>query len=77
VTQLPGTTNGGNLVTAGDVVYQAINRDFYAFDARNGKQLAKVQMKGAMSATPLAYSARNRDFVAIASGSTVVAIGLP
>ncbi|MEQ1897849.1 MAG: PQQ-binding-like beta-propeller repeat protein [Vicinamibacterales bacterium] len=77
VTELAGTTNGGNLVTAGDVVYQAINRDFYALDARTGKPLAKVQMKTAMSATPLAYSARKKDFVAIASGSTVVAIGVP
>ena len=77
VTELPGTTNGGNLVTAGDVVYQAINRDFYALDARTGKILAKVPLKAPMASTPLAYQARKKDFVAMASGSTIVALGLP
>lgn len=77
VTELPGTTNGGNLVTAGDIVYQAINRDFYALDARTGKVLAKVPLKAPMASTPLAYQARKKDFVAMASGSTIVALGLP
>jgi alcohol dehydrogenase (cytochrome c) len=77
VVELPNVTNGGNLVSAGDVVFQAIGRDFYALDATSGKQLAKVPLKIVTSATPLAYLADLRQFVAIASGSSVVALGLP
>jgi glucose dehydrogenase len=77
VVELPNVTNGGNLVTAGDVVFQAIGRDFYALDATSGRQLAKVPLKTVTSATPLTYLADLRQFVAIASGSTVTALGLP
>jgi PQQ-dependent dehydrogenase (methanol/ethanol family) len=77
VVELPNATNGGNLVTAGDVVFQAIGRDFYALDATSGKQLAKVPLKIVTSATPLTYRADLKQFVAIATGSTVVALGLP
>ena len=77
VTELPGVTNGGNLVTAGDVVFQAIGRQFYAVDARTGATLAQVAMKIAAFSTPLTYEAGGRQFVAIASGGSVVAFGLP
>ncbi len=77
VVELPNVTNGGNLVTAGDVLFQAIGRDFYAIDATSGRRLAKVSLKTVTSSTPLAYLADLRQFVAIASGSTVVALGLP
>jgi len=77
VVELPNTTNGGNLVTAGDVLFQAIGRDFYAIDATSGRQLSKVPLKVVTSATPLTYLADLKQYVAIASGSTVVALGLP
>jgi glucose dehydrogenase len=77
VTEFPGTTNGGNLVTAGDVVFQAIGRNFYAVDARTGKKLAEVAMKISTFSTPMAYLARGKQLVAIASGSSIVALGLP
>jgi len=85
VVELPNITNGGNVVTAGDVLFQAINRDLYAIDAISGKQLAKVTLKSMTSSTelvsssdgPLVYFAGGRQYVAILSGSTVVALGLP
>ncbi|HEV3062540.1 MAG TPA: PQQ-binding-like beta-propeller repeat protein [Vicinamibacterales bacterium] len=77
VTEFPGTTNGGNLVTAGDVVFQAIGRNFYAVDARTGKKLAEVAMKISTFSTPMAYLAGGKQLVAIASGSSIVALGLP
>jgi glucose dehydrogenase len=77
VTEFPGTTNGGNLVTAGDVVFQAIGRNFYAVDARTGKKLAEVPMKISTFSTPMAYLAGGKQLVAIASGSSIVALGLP
>jgi glucose dehydrogenase len=60
VTQFPGSTNGGNLVRAGDVIFQAIGRDIHAVDAKTGKPLAKIALKTATSATPLTYEAAGR-----------------
>ena len=77
VTEFPGTTNGGNLVTAGDVVFQAIGRNFYAVDAKTGKKLAQVSLKIPMSSTPVSYMAGGKQVLALASGSSIVAFGLP
>ena len=42
-TEVPGTTNAGNLVTAGDLVFQGIGTgDFYAFDAETGEPVGQV-----------------------------------
>jgi glucose dehydrogenase len=77
VTEVPGTTSGGNIVTAGDLVFEAVDRTFYALDAKTGQRLAEVPMKISVFSSPLAYRAGGQQFVAIASGSSVVAIGLP
>ncbi len=77
VTEFPRTTNGGNLVTAGDVVFEAIGRDFYAVDAKTGKKLAQVNIKISTFSTPLTYMAGGKQVLAIASGSSIVALGLP
>lgn len=77
-TQISGLTNGGNLVTAGDLVFQGIGTgDFYAFDARSGKQLLQRKAPGGIIASPLTYSAAGRQLVAIVAGNAVVAYGLP
>lgn len=77
VTELKGSTNGGLLVTAGDVVFEAVGRDFYALDAKTGRKLAQVGIGISNFATPLAFSAGGKELVAIASGASIVAIGLP
>jgi outer membrane protein assembly factor BamB len=77
VAKFDGTTNGGNLVTAGNVLFQAIRRDFHVLDATSGRSLATVPLATPMGSTPLTYQADGKQFVAIASGRTVVAIGLP
>lgn len=77
VTEFPGTTNGGNLVTAGGVVFQAIGREFHAVDAKTGKKLISVPTKISAFSNPMTYSAGGKQFVAIASGSSIVTIGLP
>jgi glucose dehydrogenase len=77
VSEFPGTTNGGNLVTAGDVLFQAIGRNFYALEARLGKTLATVPMKSFSNSTPLTYQVGDKQYVAIASGGTVLVFGLP
>jgi glucose dehydrogenase len=77
VTEVPGTTSGGNLATAGDLVFEPVGREFYALDARTGKKLAQVTMKIQAASSPFAYVAGGKQFVAVASGSSIVAIGLP
>jgi glucose dehydrogenase len=77
VTEVPGTTSGGNIATAGDLVFEAVQRTLYALDATNGKKVAEVAMKVSAFSSPLAFMAGGKQFIAIASGSSVVAIGLP
>ena len=77
VTEVPGRTSGGNLVTAGDVVFQAVADQFYTFDARSGRQLSTIAMPAALASSPLSYLAQGRQYVAIAGGRTVLAFGLP
>ncbi len=77
VASVPGTTSGGNIVTGGDLVFEAVDKVFYALDARTGKRLAEVPMKISAFSSPLAFMAGGKQFVAIASGSSVVAVGLP
>jgi glucose dehydrogenase len=75
--ELPGITNGGNLVTAGDVVFQPSGMDLFAVDARSGRQLSRHTLNRAVRASPLTYEAGGRQFVAIAAGNMVVALAIP
>ena len=77
VTEFAGTTSAGNLVTAGDLVFEAIGRDLHVVDAKTGKKLAQVDIKISAASTPMTYQAGGRQFVAIVSGSNIVALGLP
>lgn len=77
--EVPGTTSTGNLVTAGDVVFQGIgNGDFYAFDARSGRQLFKTRVKsGVIRGSSLTYRVNGKQYVAVVGGNVVYAFGLP
>ena len=77
--EVPGTTNTGNLVTAGDVVFQGIgNGDFYAFDAKTGRQLFKTTVKsGVIRASSLTYQVGGRQYVSVVGGNSVFGFGLP
>jgi outer membrane protein assembly factor BamB len=77
VTEVPGITSGGNIATAGDLVFEAVGNKFYALDAKTGKVVADVTMKISAFSSPLAFMAGGKQFVAIASGNSIVAIGLP
>ena len=73
---VPRTTNSGNLVTAGDVIFQGVGTDLYAFDAKTGAQLLKVAVKGGIRASPLTYQAGGKQYVAIVAGNTIHSFGL-
>jgi glucose dehydrogenase len=75
--EVPNTTNTGNLVTAGDVVFQGVGTNLYAFDARSGKQLFVSKLPANSRASALTYQAYGRQFVAIAATTSVAAYGLP
>jgi alcohol dehydrogenase (cytochrome c) len=76
--QLAKTTNTGNLVTAGDVVFQGISSgDFYAFDARSGRELFKSTVKSAIRASPMTYQVDGRQYVSVVGTNTVFTFGLP
>jgi alcohol dehydrogenase (cytochrome c) len=75
--ELPGTTNGGSLVTAGDVLIQATGTDIYAIDARSGTQLFKHAMGRGTRASPLTYRAGGKQHVAIVAMNTIISLALP
>jgi quinoprotein glucose dehydrogenase len=53
--------NGGTIVTAGGLVFVGATDDerFRAFDAKTGKELWTVKLKGAAEATPMTYEGRD------------------
>lgn len=77
---LPSSTQTGNLVTAGDVVFQALGGNFYAFDARTGRELFKTttpEGSRVFSGSPMTYQVDGKQYVSIAAGTNLVAFSLP
>jgi glucose dehydrogenase len=75
--EAPNTTNSGNFVTGGDLVFQGVGAVLYAFDARSGKELLRTNLASPTRASALTYQAYGRQFVAIAATRTIQAFGLP
>lgn len=76
--ELPGERSGGNLVTAGDVVFLGVSTgDFYAVDARSGSELLKITAKRGIRASPLTYQAGGRQYVSVVATNSVLTLGLP
>jgi glucose dehydrogenase len=75
--ELPGTTNGGSVVTAGDVVFQPSGSELYGLDARTGKQLFKQTIGRGVRASPLTYQAGGRQHVAIVAANSIMTFVLP
>ena len=75
--EMPGTTNAGNFVTAGDVVFQPGGRDLYVFDARSGEQLFSFKGPATIRATPLTYQVNGKQYVSVLATHTVLTLALP
>jgi quinohemoprotein ethanol dehydrogenase len=70
--------SSGNFVTAGNLVFQGSDTgQFYAFDARDGKQLFTYKAPRSIRTSPLTYKADGRQYVTVVAGNTVLAFGLP
>ena len=80
-TELPaqsGIGASGNLVTAGDLVFQGLeNGEFHALDAETGAALFKYQTPRTVRASPLTYSVKEKQFVSVVSTNTVITLTLP
>jgi alcohol dehydrogenase (cytochrome c) len=73
-----GSTFGGVLSTAGGVVfYGADDYSFAAADAKTGKPLWSFQANQPPHASPMTYLFDDRQYVAVAIGSDIIAFGLP
>jgi PQQ-dependent dehydrogenase (methanol/ethanol family) len=73
----PSTTNGGNLVTAGDLVFQGSEAgEFFALDARDGKALFITTTKRGIRSSPMTYRANGKQYVAIIASNAIHAYAL-
>jgi alcohol dehydrogenase (cytochrome c) len=74
----PATASAGVLSTASGLVFFGENSgSFMAVDATNGKTLWQFQTNQAWKASPMTYMFDNKQYVAIAAGTDIVAFGLP
>jgi len=73
-----GYSTGGTMTTAGGLVFFADDADsFEALDAQTGKALWYFNTGQLMSASPMSYVVRDKQYVAIAAGSDVFSFALP
>jgi alcohol dehydrogenase (cytochrome c) len=67
----------GLLSTAGGLLFAGNDQGgFDALNAKTGKPLWHFNTGQSISASPIAYGFKGKDYVAIAAGSNVVAFGL-
>ena len=73
-----GHSSGGTMTTAGGLVFFADDADsFEALDAQTGKPLWYFNTGQPMSASPMSYAVRDKQYLAIAAGSDVFSFALP
>jgi PQQ-dependent dehydrogenase (methanol/ethanol family) len=76
----PSRTNigsAGNLVTAGDVLFQGSDTgEFFALDARSGQELFKTTVPRSIRASPMTYRVNGKQYVALVASTTIHAFGL-
>jgi alcohol dehydrogenase (cytochrome c) len=74
----PGTTRGGVLATAGGVTFFcADGSEFAAVDSSTGKLLWHFPANHFWRASPMTYVFDGKQYIAVASGASILAFGLP
>jgi alcohol dehydrogenase (cytochrome c) len=74
----PATTRGGVLATAGGLVFFCSDgNEFAAVDSATGKLLWRFQANHFWRASPMSYVFDDKQYVAVASGSNILAFALP
>jgi alcohol dehydrogenase (cytochrome c) len=70
--------SAGILATAGNLVFTGDPQGYlFALDARTGKPLWHFQTGGAIVAPPITYALDGKQYLAVASGSSLVTFALP
>ena len=76
--EIEGLTNSGNMVTAGDLVFQGAGTGhFYAFDAASGERLFQYQADTGIRSSPATFGAGGAQYVTVIAANTVLTFGLP
>ena len=66
------------MATGGGLVFQGSRQGyFFALDARSGKPLWKFQTGGSINAGPISFQFGDKQYIAVAAGSSLVAFALP
>ncbi len=74
----PSPTWSGVLSTAGGLVFSGdAEGNFIAFDARSGKALWHFQTGSGTIAAPMSYALDGKQYIAIATGSSLYTFALP
>jgi alcohol dehydrogenase (cytochrome c) len=68
---------GGLISTAGRLVLGGDGEAFIAWDAETGAELWRFETGGTIWAAPVSYEVGGRQYVAVASGRTILAFSLP
>jgi alcohol dehydrogenase (cytochrome c) len=68
---------GGLISTAGRLVFGGDGEAFIAWDAETGAELWRIETGGTIWAAPVSYEAGGRQFVAVATGRSIMAFSLP
>jgi alcohol dehydrogenase (cytochrome c) len=73
-----GESSGGTMATAGGLVFFGDDTgSFEAIDAQNARPLWHFNTGQRMSASPMSYAVRGKQYVAIAAGSDIFSFALP
>ena len=65
----PGTSNGGLMATAGNLVFEGMSDGtFNAFDARTGRKLWTFDVHFGMAGAPISYEVDGKQYVSIVAG---------
>ena len=68
----------GNLVTAGDLIFQGIeDGGFYALDANSGETLFRFEAPRTIRASPLTYEVNGKQYVSVVATNSVITLALP
>ena len=76
--EMINTPTGGMLSTAGGLVFTADRYGYLiALDAKTGNVLWKFQTGAGISAPPVTYTFEGKQYIAVASGSSIIAFVIP
>ena len=71
-------SSSGNLVTAGDIVFQGTSMgEVYVFDARTGDELFFYKAPRPIRASPLTYEVNSKQYISFIASNTVLTLTLP